>query len=216
MYPSMTTTKQAQRSRLRVGLLVLAAVRGALTVLAIPLAPFLFREHFAVLVLLRPTKEVLLAAGFLARRGDVNLLVVIAAAIPLCVLGVWLLFWIGRTFGDELDDLPRWTRRILPPKRIKQLCKVLEKKGDRVVVLGRLAAFPSSLMGAAAGASKMDIKRFLAADGLGAALSIAEVLAAGYVLGSAYKAAGPWLTVLGLVMLVAVMVYVGRLLHRTS
>lgn len=190
-----------------------------LGVVALFLAPFLYRRHFVVLVLLRPTKEVLLAAGFFLRRESVNLPEVVAAAVPLAVVGVWLFFWLGRAYAAEIQSgqgLPAWSERILPPRRIQALCRVLERKGPRVVVLGRLAAFPSSLLAAAAGASKMSPRAFLPADALGAVLSVAEALLAGYVLGAAYRRAGPWLTAVGFVALVALLVLFGRWLRRTD
>ena len=198
-------------------LLALAGLRGVLAAAAIPLAPALYQDHFILLVLLRPTKDVLLAAGFLARRHEVNLGVVVLAAIPLCLFGVWIMYWLGRSFGPEIrhGKLPRWARRILPKDKIEHLCKVLKKRGDRVVVLGRLAAFPSTMMGAAAGVSGMKPKRFMRADALGAFLSIAESIIAGYVFGAAYKSAGPWLTGLGVLALFGVLFYVGRQLKRT-
>ena len=127
------------------------------------------------------------------------------------------MFWLGRAFGPEIRDekLPGWAKRILPREPIEHLCEVLEERGDKVVVMGRLAAFPSTLMGAAAGASGMETKRFLKADAIGALLSMVEVLTAGYVLGSAYKSAGPWLTVVGVAVLFAGLFYVGRMLRRT-
>lgn len=197
-------------------LLGIAAVRGALGLLAIPLAPALYEDHFLLLVLLRPTKEVLLAGGFLWREGDVSLPMLVLAAIPLAVFGVWLFFALGRAYGDELRDgsaLPKWGQRVLPPKRVKALCRVLDRRGRVVVVLGRLTAFPSAMLGAAAGASDMKTRDFLPADGLGALLSIGEVVTAGYLLGEAYKRAGPWLTAVGAVMLAVVLVLVGRRLR---
>lgn len=201
------------RDRLRVPLLWLAVARGVIALVAIPLAPFLYREHFVLLVLLRPTKEVLLAAGFQVRRGDANPVEIVIAAVPLAVLGVWHMYWLGRAYADEIREgkgLPRFAERILPPKRIKAMCGLLDDKGTKVVVLGRLAAFPSSLMGAAAGASDMPSRQFLAADGVGALLSVAEVLVAGYALGAAYKQAGPWITAVGVAVLIALLVLVGR------
>ena len=44
--------------RFRGVLLWAAALRVALGIVAIPLAPFLYKRHFLVLVLLRPTKEI--------------------------------------------------------------------------------------------------------------------------------------------------------------
>lgn len=198
-------------------LLAIAALRGALGLLAIPLAPALFEDHFLLLVLLRPTKEVLLAGGFLLRQGDVSLPMMVLAAIPIAVFGVWLFFALGRAYGDELRDgsaLPKWGTRVLPPERVKALCRVLERRGRSVVVLGRLAAFPSTMLSAAAGASDMKPGQFLPADALGALLSMAEVITAGYLLGAAYKQAGPWLTGVGVVVLAVASVLVGRWLKR--
>jgi membrane protein DedA with SNARE-associated domain len=198
-------------------LLVLAGFRAVLSALAVPLAPLLYKHHFIVLVLLRPTKEVLLAGGFLIRKGDADLLAVSLCALPLALLGVWLFYALGRSYSDEIhaeDGLPRWARRILPRHRIENLSAVLDRKGRGVVVAGRLAAFPSSLLAAAAGASGMAPAKFLPADGTGCVLSVAEVVGAGYTLGAAYKRAGPWLTGVGVAVLFGLLFLIGRWLRR--
>lgn len=209
--------KGMQAQKFKTPLLVAAGIRAVLGVVAIPLVPFLYREHFAALVLLRPTKEVLLAAGFQIRRGDANLLLVVLAAIPLAIFGVWLFFFLGQAFSKELQDgegLPRFAARMLPTEKIKDLCAVLDDKGPKVIFLGRLATFPSSLLAAAAGASGMPAKKFLPADLLGAVVGIAEVLVAGYLLGEAYKKAGPWLTGVGVIALLAMLFVLGRALGK--
>jgi len=198
-------------------MLALAGARALLSIAAIPLAPALYRDHFVVLVLLRPTKEVLLAAGFFVKRGDVGLTPVLLAAVPLAIFGVWHFFALGRAYSDEIrtgHGLPRVAERILPTGQIQKLCKVLDRKGPKVIGLGRLAAFPSALMGAAAGSSGMEPKPFLLTDAVAGVASIGEVVLAGYVLGEAYKKAGPWLTGAGLVALLAMLVFVGRWLRR--
>lgn len=203
--------------RFRTVLLWLAAVRSVLGIAAIPLAPFLYREHFALLVLLRPTKEVLLAAGFLIRQGDVNPLVVVLASLPLAIGAVWQFYFLGRGFSEELragDGLPKLAQKLLPPERVKTLCSVLDRKGSRLIFLGRLATFPSSLLAAAAGASGMRPRRFLPADLVGAFVGITEVLVAGYLLGQAYKSAGPWLTGVGVLALLGMLFVLGRSLTR--
>ncbi len=210
-------TTPTQMERFRTPLLWIAGLRTLLGLIAIPLAPFLYRDHFPLLVLLRPTKEVLLAGGFFVRQGDVNPVVVVLAAIPLSIFGVWLFYGLGRGFSEEItsgEGLPRFVERLLPTKRIDQLCRMLHKKGRPVILVGRLASFPSTLLGAAAGASDMPTKRFFPTDLLGGLLAIAEVMVAGYVLGEAYKEAGPWLAVFGAVMLVALLVGVGRALKK--
>jgi membrane protein DedA with SNARE-associated domain len=212
----LTTRVRTDHGRRRV-LLALLGVRAVLGLVAIPLAPALYRDHFVVLVLLRPTKEVLLAAGFLIRQGHVSLGPVLAAAFPLALLGVWLAYAVGRAYADEIRDgdaMPKWSRRLLPPERVNAMCRVLDRRGQLVVVLGRIAAFPSAALATAAGASDIEPRRFLPADALGATLSVAEVLLAGYFLGAAYKQAGPWVSALGFVVLAGLLVLLGRRLQQ--
>jgi membrane protein DedA with SNARE-associated domain len=206
--------------QLKTALISAAVIRGALSLVAIPLAPLLFRRHFLTLVLLRPTKEVLLAAGFRVRSGDVALPLVYAAAVPLAVGGVWLFYWLGRVFAPDLADddadLPRVVRRVLPRDRIRRLRGVLDSKGAKVVFFGRLAVFPSSLMAAAAGAAGVAPRKFLVADGLGALVSVTEVVAVGFALDEAYEHAGAWLTAAGAVVALGLLFAMGRWLRRES
>jgi membrane-associated protein len=197
-------------------LLWVAAARVALGIVALPLAPFLFRDHFLILVLLRPTKDVLLVGGFLAREDRVPLLLLISAAVPLAMFAVWLSYYLGRAHSTEIrgNKISGIAARLLPVDKIKKLQKILRKKGWRLVVLGRLAVFPSALMGAAAGSSNMKSKEFLPADVIGGLLSLAEVIGAGYFLGVAYKSAGPWITAAGCVLLAAMAILLGVYLRR--
>lgn len=203
----------------RTVLLVAAGVRVALGVLAVPLAPGLYRDHYLALVLLRPTKEVLLGAGFQIRLDHLNVLEVYLAAIPICVVGTWIFYWLGREYSEEItncDQLPGIAGRLLPTERIQQLCRLLEHKGTKVVFLGRLAVFPSSLMAAGAGVSGMSTRSFLIADGLGAVVSITEVVVAGFVLGETYERAGIWVTAIGCVVAFGLLVLFGRWLRQDT
>jgi membrane protein DedA with SNARE-associated domain len=135
------------------------------------------------------------------------------------VLAVWQFFALGRAYAGEIqagEGLPRVAGRILPTARIKELCAALDERGSRLVFLGRLATFPSSLLAAAAGASGMASRAFLPADLGGAVLGIAEVLVAGYVLGEAYQEAGPWLTGVGVVALLGMLFVLGRALKGSG
>lgn len=201
---------------LRNTFLVLAVVRAVIGVVAIPLAPFLYREHFVVLVLMRPTKEVLLAGGFLVRLGRIDLLPIVAAAVPLTILGVWQFYLLGRQYADRIESgrMPSLVKRFVRPERIKTMRKLLDRKGTRLIFLGRLAPFPSTVLAAAAGSGDLPSRRFLPVDAAGALLSIAEVIGAGYALGHAYKNAGPWITVIGAAALVAAGIIVARSLRR--
>jgi undecaprenyl-diphosphatase len=195
-----------------------AVARGGVAGAAVLLAPWLYREHAAVLVLMRPTKEVFLFAGFLARRGDLALPVAAVAALPILLGGVWIFFWLGRSYRKELRaaELPGLAGRVLPRDRIDELRAVLEARGPSVVLLGRLAAFPSTLMAATAGSAGVPWRTFVLADTIGGLASMVLALGCGYVLGEAYEDAGPWLTALGVAVLVGLAVLVGRALLRSG
>lgn len=199
-------------------LLALAFVRLAMGVAAIPLAPLLYEDHFLVLVFLRPAKEVFLAGGFLARQGDVSVGLLVLAAIPLSIFGVWHFFLLGRAYASEIDkgELSGVAAKVLTPERIEKLERSLEKRGPKLVFLGRLAVLSSAAVAAAAGAAKMEARKFFPWDLAGGLLSIAYTVAAGWFLGEAYEQAGPWITVAGVVALFGFAVILGRSLQRDA
>ena len=201
---------------MRMFLVGLAIVRLVLGVVAIPLAPFLYKEHFLILVLLRPTKEIFLAGGFLARQGDVNLFLIVLAAIPLSIFGVWLFYLLGRAYSKQIHDdkMPGLAARVLTPDRIQKFEKVLDKKGPKLIFLGRLAVMSSATVAAAAGAAKLEPRKFFPWDLAGGLLSIAYTLAAGWFLGEAYEKAGPWITAAGVIALAAFAYILGRSLKK--
>lgn len=200
----------------RKALLAFAVLRAILAVVAIPLAPLLYEDHFLVLVLLRPAKEVFLAGGFFARGGDVDLVLLVLAAIPLSIFGVWHFYLLGRAYSREIDAhrLSGVAARILTPERVEKLERSLERKGPKLVFLGRLAVLSSAALAAAAGAARMAPKTFFPWDLAGGLLSIAYTVAAGWFLGEAYEQAGPWITAAGVAALLGFAFVLGRTLQR--
>lgn len=195
-------------------LLALGGLRIAVAVIAIPLVPVLFKDHFLLLVLMRPTKELFLAGGFLVKRGDVDLLMLCLAAIPLSIFGAWIFFFLGRSYAREIDNdnLPGYAKRILDPEKIKRFEKALDEKGTKLIFLGRLAVMSSAAVAAAAGTVKLAPRKFFPVDLAGGLLSIAYTVAAGYFLGEAYEKAGPWLTGVGVVAFMGFAYVLGRAL----
>ena len=144
---------------------------------------------------------------------------VLAASIPLTILGVWNFFFLGQAWAKEINDEQAASCREARACRrsgSRRSTKVSKKKGVSVVLFGRLAAFPSTMIAAAAGASRMKAKQFLPADGIGGVASVAEVLIAGYLFGEAYKKAGTGITVIGVVVFIGLLVAVGRWLARET
>lgn len=208
--------KKKKAYRLKVPLLWFAGARVVIGVIAIPLAKFLYKKHFLILVLMRPTKDVLLAGAILAKSNHtINVVQMALAALPLTVLGVWNFFYLGQAWSSEINSgkMPGFGGRILPKEKVKDLEKVLRKKGVRLIFFGRIAAFPSALVAAAAGSSKMPSRKFLPPDGLGAVIAMVEVVGAGYLLGHAGKAP---VTIIGVIVLAGLSIAFGRYLRREA
>jgi len=207
----------SDHQRWRKPLLALGAARVGLAVVAIPLVPVLYQDHFLLLVFMRPTKELFLAGGFLVRSGDLNLVLLVLAAIPLSIFGAWLFYALGRSYAKEIEagDLPKLADRLLDAEKILKFEKALNRRGGRLIFLGRLAVMSSAAVAAAAGALGLAPRRFFPVDLGGGLASIAYTVAAGYFLGEAYERAGPWLTGVGVVALMGFAYILGRALKRS-
>jgi membrane protein DedA with SNARE-associated domain len=205
--------------RWRRPLLVLAGLRYAIPLAALPLVPLLVPDRVALLTLLRPNKEILLLGGGLdTTQGSPVWLVALLAYLPLMVGGVWAFFGVGRAYAHELatGDGPRWLHRAVPQERLEQAQRVLARRGPAVAVLGRLAAMPPTVVAAAAGTSAVPTVRFLVSDLVGALAAFAATYGLGMALGSAYERGGVWLTAGGLALLVGAVVLMTRWLRAEA
>jgi membrane protein DedA with SNARE-associated domain len=186
----------------------------------IPAIPWLLlQERYALVVLLRPTKEWLLLGGAVFRlEGAPSPWLLLAAFAPLMLVVVWFFFLAGRAYQDLLraGTGPTWLRRALPPDKLELAQRMLIRRGPLIAVLGRLAAMPPTLLAAAAGVSDIAPRRYLAADALGAVLSFAAVVGAGYGLGEAWRRGGPWITAIGVGLFVVMVVLMTRWIRREA
>lgn len=196
-----------------------SALRYALPIVALPLAPALVPDRIPLLLLLRPGKEILLLGGGLSATSGVPAVWwMLAAYVPLMVGGVWAFFLLGRCYADDLrrGEGPRWLARLVPPDRLRRAQRVLNRRGPLIAVLGRVAAFPPTVIAAAAGTSRVDTARFLAADLVGALLSFGIVVAVGMALGDAYERGGPWLAAGGVAAFLLLVALLTRWMAATE
>ena len=197
----------------RRAMVAIAGLRYAIPLVALPLIPVLVPDHVALMVLLRPTKEFLLIGGAQYRiAGMPSIWVLLAAFLPLMLFAVWSFFAVGRIYREALStgQAPTWLRRALPPRQLGVAQAVLASRGPTIAVLGRLAALPPTALAAAAGASDVDARRYLGADALGAVLSFAVMVAAGYQAGRAWEEGVSWLTAVGVLLFVGVLTLITR------
>lgn len=104
-----------------------------------------------------PTLTLLLTAGALARTGQVNLLLVIAAAAGAVVAGDFLAHRTGRLLGDQLRG-GRIGRRI-PVAAWHQAEMLMTRHGGRAVFLARFVPVVRTLAPHSAGATRLPYRR---------------------------------------------------------
>ena len=217
--PAASPDEFSRARRWRRALLALSGLRYAIPVLALPLVPVLTPDDVGLLTLLRPGKEILLLAGGLTRTRDTpGVLITFLAYLPLMVGGVWAFFGLGRAYADDLrrGDGPAWLTRAVPPDKLEVAQRVLTRRGPVVALVGRVATLPPTVVAAAAGVSDVHTGRFLLADFVGAVLSFALLFGVGLALGAAYEQGGPWLTGVGLALVVIVVMLVSRWLQAEA
>lgn len=132
-----------------------------------------------------PGETVLLVAGFLAYRGDINLVGAMAAAAVGAIVGDSIGYEIGRHLGHRLEAtrIGRW----IGEERWEKARSYLKEKGGKAIFLGRFVSFARSLVPALAGDARMEYGRFLAWNAAGAIIWAIAHVGAGYVAGPSYK-----------------------------
>lgn len=211
--------EDAPFARFRVVILVASAMRYVIPIATIPFVPALVPDRLPLLVVLRPGKEILLLAGGLWRTtGSPTLLAIFLAYLPLMVGGVWVFFLLGRSYAEELrtGEGPAWIHRLVPEEQLVLSRRVLARHGPIIGLLARVAAFPPTIVAAAAGASTVDGPRYLAADLVGAIIAFAMVVGLGAALGGAYERGGVWLTGIGIAVVTIGFVLVSRWARREA
>jgi membrane protein DedA with SNARE-associated domain len=187
---------------------VVAVLRYAIPLAAVPAIPWLLTRNIALLVLLRPQKEFLLLGGGQSRYlGEPDIWLLLAAYIPLSVLPIAAFYLVGQRYQHVIgtDDAPRWLTRILPPQQIDLGVRIMARKGPLIAILGRLAALPPTMLAAAAGLAATPMRRFLLADAFGAFVAFVLVVSVGWALGRAYADGAMWLTFAGVALFVAML-----------
>jgi membrane protein DedA with SNARE-associated domain len=170
--------------------------------------------------LLVPGESVVLASGFFAHQGILELDALIAAVALGAVAGDNIGYLLGARLGREWL-LKRGSRFGLRKKRLAQVEAFFQRQGPRAVFVGRFIGFARALVPFVAGASRMPYRRFVVADALGAGLWTVTFVALGYGLGASWQVAEKWISrsglVLGAVLLLgAVLFWVRRRRRRAE
>ncbi|MFA9446218.1 DedA family protein [Egicoccus sp. AB-alg6-2] len=207
----------SDRAVLRRLLLGIAALRVVVPIAMLPLIPVMLGERFLLLLALRPGKELLLLGGGRARvADDPTILQMWLVVLPFFVVAVWAFFALGRLYRDALrtGEGPAWLHRAVPADKLALADGILAKRGPTIAILGRIATLPPTVLAAAAGASEVSARRYLAADFVGAVAGFTTTVGAGYLLGGAYERGGRWLTGFGIVLVVVLVMLLTNWIQR--
>jgi len=167
-----------------------------------------------------PEETVLLVAGFLAGRNELDLRTVYLVGIGSAVAGDCCGFMFGRTGGqrlfERLAERFRFVRR-----RYDRLQEFFHVHGSKAVFMARFITGARFMAGPMAGAAGMRFWRFLGWNLLGALIWCSLVITVGYLVGDelewvTYVAhrASHWMAIVALLVLAAIWVFRPRERHQ--
>jgi membrane protein DedA with SNARE-associated domain len=129
-----------------------------------------------------PEETVLLVAGFLAGRNELDLGTVYIVGISSAVLGDCCGFLVGRTSGQRLFERLA-TKFHFIRHRYDRLQTFFKMHGSKAVFMARFIAGARFLAGPMAGAAGMKFWQFLGWNVLGALVWCSLVITVGYLVG---------------------------------
>lgn len=128
-----------------------------------------------------PEDVILLLGGFLSWAGYTNLFTTIVISIIGALVGDYLVFYIGRKWGPNILNHPRFRRR-LTHRRLKKIHYHFENYGGKTVFFARFFAGFRMAVYLVAGAIRMNAQKFVMTDLCGAVLSVPLITLLGYFL----------------------------------
>ncbi|MEB3156910.1 MAG: DedA family protein [Cyanobacteriota bacterium] len=143
-----------------------------------------------------PAELIMPLGGFLAHKGQLQLLPVIFSGLLGTVLGAWFWYGIGRLINEErLEHLVgrhgRWLG--VTPAGLRESRRWFQRHGAAVVFWGRLVPGVRTLISVPAGIELMPQPGFLAWTTAGSSILVTALALAGKTLGENYGKVLRWL-----------------------
>jgi membrane protein DedA with SNARE-associated domain len=134
-----------------------------------------------------PSEVILPLAGFLARQGDLNLVLIFVTSTLGAYLGALLLYWLGAKLGLErsirgLSKLP-----LVDREDFDNAAGWFRRHGRSSIFFGRLLPGVRSLISLPAGASNMHLGTFSLFTLAGSGLWNGALIGLGFLLGTQYR-----------------------------
>jgi membrane-associated protein len=159
-----------------------------------------------------PGETVVVTGGTIASTGGLSLIGVILAGMVGAIIGDSCAYWLGRAGGERIR---MFFGRVAGHDRVLAAERMVERRGAALVFVGRFLPGIRLAINLSCGAGKMDYKRFIVFDSLGALTWSAQAAVLGYIFGKSFESR-PWiglLIALGIALVVAGIVTIRERKH---
>ena len=163
-----------------------------------------------------PSEMIMPLAGFVAARGELNVVLVVLAGVVGSLLGALPWYYAGRWLGEErltrlAERYGRWLG--IEPDDVGKAVRWFERHGGAAVLLGRLVPAVRTLISAPAGIARMPMPLFLLYSTIGTAAWTAALAGAGYILEAQYTRVAEYMDGASMVVVAAiVLIYIYRVI----
>lgn len=160
-----------------------------------------------------PSEIVLPFAGFVARRGDGSVVVMVFAATVGAVAGALILYGIAALIGPDrlgafIARFGRWFG--VKPADLARAEQWFDRHALAAVLLGRCVPLIRSVVSVPAGFRRMRLAPFLLYTALGSLVWNTALIGAGAILGDQWERVQPYVAVLQWVVVAAILVLLVR------
>lgn len=153
-----------------------------------------------------PSEIVLIPAGYLAAKGEMDLLLVVVVALMGSLAGAMINYYGALLIGRRI--LERYGRYFfIRPAALQKMDAFFEKHGHISTFTGRLIPGVRQLISIPAGLSRMDLRHFVLYTALGAGLWSAILVLLGYIIGDNEALVEAYLSQITLIVVLSVVLF---------
>lgn len=142
-----------------------------------------FAETGLFIGFMLPGDSLLITAGLIAQRGELDIVTLIIVLLVAAIAGDATGYWIGHRAGARLFQ--REDSRFFKKRHLERAEEFYEKHGGKTIVLARFVPFVRTFAPSVAGAARMPYGKFAFYNITGAVLWIFSMTLLGYVVGEA-------------------------------
>ncbi|MDQ1325130.1 MAG: DedA family protein [Campylobacterota bacterium] len=150
-----------------------------------------------------PSEVIMVPAGYLAHKNEMNLYLVVFSGILGSVAGALFNYYLALKLGRSFL-LKYGKYMFIQPKTLEKLEKFFNQHGELSTFNGRLIPGIRQLISLPAGLARMNVAKFSFYTGLGAGIWVVVLVALGYLLGSNEALISEYLTSATLIALLCV------------